>query len=59
MEKSCRKCAPKASPRPFFNFGEPALNQSSLSEVSTANILFFHLRLSNETEILHIAKLIN
>ena len=23
-EKSCRKRAPKASPRPFFNFGEPS-----------------------------------
>ena len=22
MEKSCRKCAPKASPRPLFNFGK-------------------------------------
>ena len=22
MEKSCRKCAPKGSPRPLFNFGE-------------------------------------
>ena len=22
MEKSCRVCAPKASPRPFFNFGK-------------------------------------
>ena len=21
MEKSCRKCAPKAGPRPFFDFG--------------------------------------
>ena len=21
-EKPCRKCAPKANPRPFFNFGE-------------------------------------
>ena len=21
MEKSCRKCAPKASPRPLFTFG--------------------------------------
>ena len=21
MEKSCRKCAPKASPRSLFNFG--------------------------------------
>ena len=22
MEKSCRKCAPKAGPRPFFNFAK-------------------------------------
>ena len=22
MEKSCRKCKPKASPRPLFDFGE-------------------------------------
>ena len=22
MEKSCRKCAPKASPRPLFNFAK-------------------------------------
>ena len=22
MEKSCKKCAPKASPRPLFNFGK-------------------------------------
>ena len=22
MEKSCRECAPKASPRPLFNFGK-------------------------------------
>ena len=22
MEKSCRKCAPKVSPRPLFNFGK-------------------------------------
>ena len=22
MEKSCRKCAPKSSPRPFFTFGK-------------------------------------
>ena len=22
MEKLCRKCAPKASPRPLFNFGK-------------------------------------
>ena len=22
MEKSCRKCVPKASPRPLFNFAE-------------------------------------
>ena len=22
MEKSCRKCAPKASPRTLFNFGK-------------------------------------
>ena len=22
MEKSCRKCAPKASPGPYFNFGK-------------------------------------
>ena len=22
MEKSCRKCAPKASPRPLYNFGK-------------------------------------
>ena len=22
MEKSCRKCAPKASPRPLSNFGK-------------------------------------
>ena len=22
MVKSCRKCAPKASPRAFFNFGK-------------------------------------
>ena len=21
MDKSCKKCAPKASPRPLFNFG--------------------------------------
>ena len=22
MEKSCRECAPKVSPRPLFNFGK-------------------------------------
>ena len=22
MEKSCKRCAPKASPRPIFNFGK-------------------------------------
>ena len=26
MEKSCRKCAPKASPRSPFNFGKQPLH---------------------------------
>ena len=33
MENSCRKCAPKASPRPLFNFGKKIQSSYCLREI--------------------------
>ena len=33
MEYSCRKCAPKASPRPLFNFWEITQNSHCMQEI--------------------------
>ena len=33
MEKVCRKCASKISPRPFFNFGKSAKTKDCMQEI--------------------------
>ena len=42
MEKLCRKCAPKASPRPLFNFGNrPNQNSHCMQENFFKNKIFW------------------
>ena len=41
MEHSCRKCAPKASPKPLFNFWELTQNSHCMQEI-LLEILLFH-----------------
>ena len=46
MEKSFRKCAPKASPRPLFNFGKQTQNSHCMQEIPL-KIRYFERGLSN------------
>ena len=50
MEKSCRKCAPKASPRPLFNFAKLFLKLNILKEVyqkALKTLTFFYFKPSH------------
>ena len=40
MEKLCRKCAPKATPRPFFNFGKKLKTAIAYDEKLFKNKIF-------------------
>ena len=42
MEKSCRKCVPKASPRSLFDFGKQPKNSYCMQETLFKKVILKH-----------------
>ena len=57
MEKSCRKCAPKASPRPFFYSGKQP-KTTSLNLLKSTRTVFNLPTFESSTFVFRLFKLV-